>query len=89
MSIDPEGCEDIDDAFSCKQNDDGTVTLSVYIANVPVLVDHLELWHHIGSRVSLYIFPIEKDLCCLQLYLVVFVALNLAVTDNTVYGCHC
>ena len=43
MSIDPEGCEDIDDAFSCKQNDDGTVTLSVYIANVPVWLDHLEL----------------------------------------------
>lgn len=57
MSIDPEGCEDIDDAFSCKQNEDGTVTLSVYIANVPVWLDHLELWHHIGSRVSTIYLP--------------------------------
>ena len=57
MSIDPEGCEDIDDAFSCKQNDDGTVTLSVYIANVPVWLDYLELWDHIGARVSTIYLP--------------------------------
>lgn len=57
MSIDPEGCEDIDDAFSCKQNEDGTVTLSVYIANVPVWLDYLNLWHHIGARVSTIYLP--------------------------------
>lgn len=57
MSIDPEGCEDIDDAFSCKQNGNGTVTLSVYIANVPVWLDYLELWGHIGARVSTIYLP--------------------------------
>lgn len=57
MSIDPQGCEDIDDAFSCKQNEDGTVSLSVYIANVPVWLDYLNLWHHIGARVSTIYLP--------------------------------
>lgn len=57
MSIDPEGCEDIDDAFSCKLNQDGTVTLSVYISNVPAWLDHLDLWGHIGARVSTIYLP--------------------------------
>ena len=57
MSIDPSGCEDIDDAFSCKQNKDGTVTLSIYIANVPVWLDYLGLWNHIGARVSTIYLP--------------------------------
>jgi exoribonuclease R len=57
MSIDPEGCEDIDDAFSCKQSHDGTVTLSVYIANVPAWLDHLGLWDHINARVSTIYLP--------------------------------
>jgi exoribonuclease R len=57
MSIDPDGCEDIDDAFSCKKNDNGSITLSVYIANVPIWLDYLDLWHHIGARVSTIYLP--------------------------------
>ena len=57
MSIDPPGCEDIDDAFSCKLNEDRSVTLSVYIANVPAWLDYLGLWHHIGARVSTIYLP--------------------------------
>ena len=57
MSIDPSGCEDIDDAFSCKENQDGSVTISVYIANVPIWLDYLDLWEHIGARVSTIYLP--------------------------------
>ena len=38
FSIDPEGCTDIDDAFSIiKQNDN--YLISIYISNVPIILD--------------------------------------------------
>ena len=59
ISIDPEGCIDIDDAMSIQKNDDSTI-ISVYIANIPVWIDYLNIWKDIGERVSTIYFPNKK-----------------------------
>lgn len=56
FSIDPEGCLDRDDAISIKKVDDKYL-ISVYIANVWVWLDCLNLWDQIGNRVSTIYFP--------------------------------
>lgn len=64
FSIDPEGCMDRDDALSIYQtkntNDMCRYKVSVYIANVWVWLDALDLWDHIGKRISTIYFPIMK-----------------------------
>jgi len=60
FSIDPEGCVDRDDALSIKSLDDNTCQISVYIANVWLWLDILDLWDHIGTRVSTIYFPDMK-----------------------------
>ena len=54
ISVDPEGCTDIDDAFSIKFDSDSPwkTTISIYIANVPLWFDYLDLWSHLDRRVS-------------------------------------
>jgi exoribonuclease R len=50
ISVDPEGCEDIDDAFSVKTLDglnQGLIQVSIYIANVPLWLSILDLWKHV------------------------------------------
>ena len=53
VSVDPEGCEDIDDAFSIRRIHDvctnpdlsnDLVQISIYIANVPLWLSVLNLW---------------------------------------------
>lgn len=44
VSVDPEGCEDIDDAFSIRQLPEDLVQVSIYIANVPLWLSVLDLW---------------------------------------------
>jgi exoribonuclease R len=56
FSIDPEGCLDKDDAISIKKNNNDIV-INVYIANVWVWLNVLELWDLIGSRISTIYFP--------------------------------
>jgi exoribonuclease R len=43
-SIDPYGCRDIDDAYSLKIVDDETKLLSIYISNVSIWLDVLQIW---------------------------------------------
>jgi exoribonuclease R len=60
VSVDPEGCEDIDDAFSIRQIHnmcanpdlcDDLVQVSIYIANVPLWLSVLDLWKFVeGSE---------------------------------------
>jgi exoribonuclease R len=44
FSVDPYGCRDIDDAYSLKKLDDETCLLSIYISNVPIWLDVLQMW---------------------------------------------
>ena len=61
FSIDPAGCTDIDDAFSIHQlPDDSGYKISIYIANVFVWMDALELWDQIDTRVSAIYLPDKR-----------------------------
>ena len=55
FSIDPEGCVDIDDAIGITNN-----VVSVYIANVPLILDHLNLWQHLTDKCSTIYLPMHK-----------------------------
>lgn len=56
ISIDPEGCTDIDDAIGLKQDETGVknneLVLSIYIANVPMVLENLNLWSVLSDRIS-------------------------------------
>jgi exoribonuclease R len=60
-SIDPEGCTDIDDAFSIQPliGEPG-YKISIYIANVYVWIETLGLWDYIANRVSTIYLPDKK-----------------------------
>ncbi|MAV57171.1 MAG: hypothetical protein CMI79_06610 [Candidatus Pelagibacter sp.] len=57
ISIDPEGCVDIDDAFEVVKIDEETSRLSIYISNVPLIIDYMNLWEHMPTRVSTIYLP--------------------------------
>ncbi len=60
-SIDPEGCTDIDDAFSIQSlSGDSGYKISIYIANVFVWIETLGLWDYITERVSTIYLPDKK-----------------------------
>ena len=60
-SIDPEGCTDIDDAFSIQPlSGEPGYKISIYIANVFVWIETLGLWDYILNRVSTIYLPDKK-----------------------------
>jgi exoribonuclease R len=59
FSIDPEGCTDIDDAFSVIKKDDNYL-ISIYISNVPIILDYLNLWDSLSDRISTIYLPDRK-----------------------------
>lgn len=61
ISIDPKGSKDIDDAFGIQplENQNGH-KLSIYIANVPILLDELSVWNLITSQISTIYLPDKK-----------------------------
>jgi hypothetical protein len=59
FSIDPEGCTDIDDAFSVIKKDDNFL-ISIYISNVPIILDYLNLWDSLSDRISTIYLPDRK-----------------------------
>jgi len=75
FSIDPRGSKDIDDAMGVTTTIDGQVIISIYIANVAILLDRLKLWDAFGKRVSTVYLPnvkipmlpniLSDDLCSL------------------------
>lgn len=75
FSIDPLGSKDFDDAFSI-QKYEKYIIISIYIANVPLIIDYLNLWNEFTSKVSTIYLPSNKksmlppvlsdDLCSLQ-----------------------
>jgi len=60
FSIDPANSNDFDDAFSIKILDDNTLLLSIYIANVTILMDSLNLWSSFSERISTIYLPDKK-----------------------------
>jgi exoribonuclease R len=77
MSVDPEGCEDIDDAFSIRRLNQGLIQVSIYIANVPLWLSVLDLWRFIDNgRITTVYLPdrkvpmlptvLSEDLCSLK-----------------------
>lgn len=60
-SIDPEGCQDFDDALSTHFDAaSGLVSVGVYIANVAVILDALQLWESFAGRVATIYLPTRK-----------------------------
>ena len=59
FSIDPDGSKDFDDAFSIETQDD-VYKVSVYIANVYIWMEELDLWEHLTDRVSTIYLPDKK-----------------------------
>jgi exoribonuclease R len=60
ITIDPVGCVDIDDGLSCYTNDHtGIITVSIYIANVSIWMNHFDLWDYV-SRVSTIYLPDKR-----------------------------
>lgn len=60
FTIDPPKSSDFDDGFSIKTLHDGTEQLSVYIANVTILLDVLGLWDSFSRRISTIYLPDKK-----------------------------
>jgi exoribonuclease R len=60
FTIDPDSSLDFDDAFSIKSLDNGNTLVSVYIANVPLCLDRLNLWSELTKRTSTAYLPDKK-----------------------------
>ena len=59
FTIDPTNCLDFDDAFSISQKNDEFL-VSIYISNVSVWLDYLELWNSLSKRISTIYLPDKK-----------------------------
>ncbi len=60
FSIDSDSTSDYDDAYSISCNDTDCYTLSIYIANVPLWMEELNLWNSFSERVSTIYLPDRK-----------------------------
>ncbi len=60
FTIDPECSMDFDDAFSIKKLTNNEFLLSIYISNVPIMIDKLNLWDSFSKRVSTIYLPDKK-----------------------------
>ena len=60
FSIDPKGSIDFDDAFSVKNIDNDKTLVSIYIANVPLILDALNIWDLFSKRTSTIYLPDKK-----------------------------
>ena len=60
FTIDPATSLDYDDGFSIKKLPDGQTLLSIYIANVTIWIDSLNLWSSFSERISTIYLPDRK-----------------------------
>lgn len=60
FTIDPSTTNDYDDAFSVKYIDDNICKISIYIANVSITMDFLNLWSSFSQRISTIYLPDRK-----------------------------
>jgi exoribonuclease R len=60
ITIDPPNSQDYDDAFSIRTLDNGMQQLSIYISNVTIWMDVLNLWDSFSRRISTIYLPDRK-----------------------------
>ena len=60
FTIDPKNSLDLDDGFSIRNLDDGVKQISIYIANVTIWMDILNLWDSFSQRISTIYLPDKK-----------------------------
>jgi exoribonuclease R len=60
FTIDPATSIDYDDGFSIKKLNDNQTLLSIYIANVTIWMDSLNLWSSFSQRISTIYLPDRK-----------------------------
>ena len=60
FTIDPPTSLDYDDGFSIKKLNDNQTLLSIYIANVTIWMDSLNLWSSFSQRISTIYLPDRK-----------------------------
>jgi exoribonuclease R len=60
FTIDPATSLDYDDGFSIKKLDNNQTLLSIYIANVTIWMDSLNLWSSFSERISTIYLPDRK-----------------------------
>uniref|UniRef100_A0A6C0D8B5 RNB domain-containing protein n=1 Tax=viral metagenome TaxID=1070528 RepID=A0A6C0D8B5_9ZZZZ len=96
FSIDPDQCMDFDDAFSVKKNGgDNSYIVSIYISNVSIWIDALNLWDSFSTRVSTIYLPdkrrpmiptiLSEGLCSLQENVTrIALTMDLYVVDNEI-----
>ena len=95
ITIDPLNSKDFDDAVSIRKMSENTQILSIYISNVALWMDTLNLWESFSRRISTIYQPDKKkpmlptilsdDLCSLQekVKRVVFV-MDVHIKDNII-----
>lgn len=81
FTIDPEGSLDYDDGFSIKTLEHGIQQLSIYISNVTIWMDVLNLWNRFQEEYPQFIYRIVKDQCYRQYFLTVCAASNQITHD--------
>ena len=59
-SIDPNLSKDFDDAFNFKYVDDNICSISIFISNVAIWLDALDLWSSFSNRIATIYLPDRK-----------------------------
>ena len=59
-SIDPKLSKDFDDAFNFKYIDDNICSISIFISNVAIWLDALDLWSSFSNRIATIYLPDRK-----------------------------
>ena len=60
FTIDPENSKDLDDGFSIRTDNDDNNILSIYISNVPIWINELDIWNSFSKRISTIYLPDKK-----------------------------
>jgi hypothetical protein len=60
ITIDPPKSQDFDDGFSIIEHENGIQQLSIYISNVTIWLDTLNLWDSFSRRISTIYLPDKK-----------------------------
>ena len=95
FTIDPHKSVDFDDGFSIKTLDNGIQQLSIYISNVTIWMDVLNLWESFSRRISTIYLPDRKRpmlptilsdcLCSLQSnHLRIAFVMDVFIEDDTI-----
>ena len=59
-TIDPKNSIDLDDAFSINKLSDTITNISIYITNVSIILDYMNLWNQLTDRISTLYLPKNK-----------------------------